>query len=106
MVLRVYVAKHSAGKGFDVVYDTVGGAGLDTAFKAVGRFGHVVSCLGWGTHALAPLSFKSATYSGVFTLIPLLTGEGREHHGDIMREATNLVEAGTVSPRVDPRRFT
>ncbi|MBY5590877.1 zinc-dependent alcohol dehydrogenase family protein [Rhizobium leguminosarum] len=101
-----YVAKHSAGKGFDVVYDTVGGAGLDTAFKAVGRFGHVVSCLGWGTHALAPLSFKSATYSGVFTLIPLLTGEGREHHGDIMREATKLVEAGKVSPRVDPRRFT
>ncbi|MET3855327.1 zinc-dependent alcohol dehydrogenase family protein [Rhizobium sp. OAE497] len=101
-----YVAKHSAGRGFDVVYDTVGGAGLDTAFKAVGRFGHVVSCLGWGTHALAPLSFKSATYSGVFTLIPLLTGEGREHHGDIMREATNLVEAGKVSPRVDPRKFT
>ncbi|NLS08189.1 zinc-dependent alcohol dehydrogenase family protein [Rhizobium sp. P32RR-XVIII] len=101
-----YVAKHSGGKGFDVVYDTVGGPGLDTAFKAVGRFGHVVSCLGWGTHALAPLSFKSATYSGVFTLIPLLTGEGREHHGEIMREATKLVEAGKVSPRLDPRRFT
>lgn len=65
-----------------------------------------MSCLGWGTHALAPLSFKSATYSGVFTLIPLLTGEGREHHGDIMREATKLVEAGKVSPRVDPRKFT
>jgi NADPH:quinone reductase-like Zn-dependent oxidoreductase len=101
-----YVARHSGGKGFDVVYDTVGGAGLDTAFKAVGRFGHVVSCLGWGTHALAPLSFKSATYSGVFTLIPLLTGEGREHHGDIMREATKLVEAGKVLPRLDPRTFT
>lgn len=101
-----YVTRHSGGKGFDVVYDTVGGAGLDTAFKAVTRFGHVVSCLGWGTHALAPLSFKSATYSGVFTLIPLLTGEGREHHGDIMREATKLVEAGKVSPRLDPRTFT
>ncbi|CAN7766277.1 quinone oxidoreductase [Ensifer sp. Root142] len=104
--VETYVAKHSGGKGFDVVYDTVGGAGLDVAFKAVARFGHVVSCLGWGTHALAPLSFKSATYSGVFTLIPLLTGDGREHHGDIMREATKLVEAGKVSPRLDPRTFT
>lgn len=104
--VEAYVAKYSGGKGFDVVYDTVGGGGLDTAFKAVARFGHVVSCLGWGTHALAPLSFKSATYSGVFTLIPLLTGEGREHHGDIMREATKLVEAGKVSPRLDPRKFT
>lgn len=101
-----YVAKHSGGNGFDVVYDTIGGPGLDAAFKAVGRFGRVVSCLGWGTHALAPLSFKSATYSGVFTLIPLLTGEGREHHGYIMNEATKLVEAGKVFPRVDPRTFT
>lgn len=55
---------------------------------------------------MAPLSFKSATYSGIFTLIPLLTGEGREHHGDIMREASKLVEAGKVSPRLDPRTFT
>ncbi len=100
-----YVAKYTQGRGFDVVYDTIGGAGLDTAFKAVARFGHVVSCLGWGTHALAPLSFKAATYSGVFTLIPLLTGEGREHHGDIMREATRLAENGQLMPRLDGRSF-
>jgi NADPH:quinone reductase-like Zn-dependent oxidoreductase len=55
---------------------------------------------------LAPLSFKAATYSGVFTLLPLLTGEGRDHHGDIMREATKLVEAGQIVPRLDGRRFT
>ncbi len=101
-----YVAKYTQGQGFDVVYDTIGGAGLDTAFKAVARFGHVVSCLGWGTHALAPLSFKAATYSGVFTLLPLLTGEGREHHGDIMREATRLAENGQLMPRLDGRSFT
>ncbi|WP_421611848.1 zinc-dependent alcohol dehydrogenase family protein [Agrobacterium tumefaciens] len=100
-----YVAKYTQGRGFDVVYDTIGGAGLDTVFKAVARFGHVVSCLGWGTHALAPLSFKAATYSGVFTLIPLLTGEGREHHGDIMREATRLAENGQLMPRLDGRSF-
>jgi NADPH2:quinone reductase len=64
-----------------------------------------VSCLGWGTHSLAPLSFKAATYSGVFTLLPLLTGEGRAHHGAILREATKLIESGEVLPRVDPRRF-
>jgi len=57
------------------------GVTLDASFQAVRRFGHVVSCLGWGTHALGPLSFRAATYSGVFTLLPLLTGarwaEGR-----------------------------
>jgi len=100
-----YVGNHTGGKGFDIVYDTVGGPGLDTAFQAVGRFGHVVSALGWGTHALAPLSFKAATYSGVFTLLPLLTGEGRSHHGEILREVGKLVEAGRLMPRLDARRF-
>jgi NADPH2:quinone reductase len=71
----------------------------------VRRFGHVVSCLGWGSHGLAPLSFRAATYSGVFTLLPLLTGEGRAHHGDIMREATRLVAANQIVPRLDGEHF-
>lgn len=100
-----YVAEHTGGKGFDLVYDSVGGATLDASFSAIARFGHVVSALGWGTHALAPLSFRGGTYSGVFTLLPLLTGEGRAHHGEIMREATRLVEAGKLRPRLDRRRF-
>jgi len=100
-----YVARHTNGHGFDVIYDTVGGATLDASFNAVRRFGHVVSALGWGTHALAPLSFRAASYSGVFTLLPLLTGEGRAHHGEILREAAKLVEAGKLRPRLDPRRF-
>jgi NADPH:quinone reductase len=100
-----YVARYTGGRGFDIVYDTVGGATLDASFNAVCRFGHVVSALGWGSHALAPLSFRAASYSGVFTLLPMLTGEGRAHHGDILREATRLIEAGKLAPRVDPRRF-
>jgi NADPH:quinone reductase len=89
-----------------IVYDTVVGATLDASFQAIRRFGHVVSCLGWGTHALAPLSFRAATYSGVFTLLPMLTGEGREHHGEILREATRLVETGKIMPQLDHRHFT
>jgi NADPH:quinone reductase len=100
-----YVTDHTAGRGFDLVYDTVGGAILDASFQAVRRFGHVVSCLGWGTHSLAPLSFRAATYSGVFTLLPMLTGEGRPHHGEILREATRLTQAGQIRTRLDPRHF-
>ncbi|MEH2471962.1 NADPH2:quinone reductase [Nitrobacteraceae bacterium AZCC 2161] len=101
-----YVASATGGRGFDLVYDTVGGAVLDASFNAVARFGHVVSALGWGTHALAPLSFRAASYSGVFTLLPMLTGEGRAHHGEILREATKLAEAGKIVPKLDGRRFT
>jgi NADPH2:quinone reductase len=98
-----FVARLTDGSGFDCVYDTVGA--LDNAFVAVRRFGHVASALGWGTHALAPLSFRAASYSGVFTLLPLLTGEGRAHHGAILAEAARLADAGAVLPLLDPHRF-
>jgi NADPH:quinone reductase len=106
MTAEDYVAKYTDGRGFEVIFDTVGGVTLDASFNAMRRFGHVVSTLGWGTHALAPLSFRAATYSGVFTLLPLLTGEGRAHHGDILRKASSFIEAGRVRPRLNPRRYT
>jgi NADPH:quinone reductase-like Zn-dependent oxidoreductase len=96
----------TGSQGFDLVYDTVGGSELDRAFVAVRRFGHVVSSLGWSTHTLAPLSLRAATYSGIFTLLPLLTGEGCAHHGEILSEATRMAEAGQLSPSLDERRFT
>ena len=102
-----YVGQHTGGQGFDIVFDAVGGAVLDASFTAVRRNGgHVISILGWGTHSLAPLSFRAATYSGVFTLLPLLSGEGRQRHGDILREAAALVDAGLITPRLDAHRFT
>lgn len=100
-----YVEGSTGGEGFDLVVDTVGGPTLDASFAAVKHFGHVVSALGWGTHALAPLSFREATYSGVFTLYPLLTGRHRAHHGAMLREATRLAEAGKLVPNLDARRF-
>jgi NADPH:quinone reductase-like Zn-dependent oxidoreductase len=99
------VREFTGGRGFDIIYDTVGGAVLDASFASVARFGHVVSALGWGSHALAPLSFRAGTYSGVFTLLPLLTGEGRARHGAILAEAAAMIEAGKIVPRVDPRAF-
>lgn len=101
-----YVDSFTNGEGFDIVYDTVGGQTLDASFTAARYYrGHVLSALGFGTHHLAPLSFRSATYSGVFTLTPLLTGKGRPHHGEILREATKLAEDGRLKPLVDPREF-
>jgi NADPH2:quinone reductase len=98
-----YLNKHTNGDGFDIVFDTVGGATLEASFKAAKIYhGHVVSILGWGTHSIAPLSFRAATYSGVFTLLPLITGKYRAHHGEIMSEATAIIEAGKLKPIIDP----
>jgi NADPH:quinone reductase len=101
-----YVATATGGAGFDVIFDTVGGQTLDTSFAAVRTYtGHVVSILGWGRHSLAPLSFRGATYSGVFTLLPLLTGEGHAHHGEILTATAALVDAGLMTPVLDPTPY-
>lgn len=39
-------------------------------------------------------------YSGVFTLLSLLSGEGRDHHGAILAEAARLAEAGTARGKI------
>jgi NADPH:quinone reductase-like Zn-dependent oxidoreductase len=36
----------------------------------------------------------------------MLTGRGRAHHGDILREASKLAEAGKLKPLLQPERFT
>ena len=101
-----YVAEHTGGEGFDIVYDTLGDVILDASFLAVKRYtGRVVSCLGWGTHALAPLSFRAATYSGVFTLLPLLSGSCRANHGHILGEAAKLAEGNQLNPLLTEQDF-
>jgi len=52
--------EQAEGEEFDIVYDTIGGEVLDASFRLVREYsGHVVSALGWGTHSLAPLSFRA-----------------------------------------------
>lgn len=101
-----YVAAHADGVGFDIVYDTVGGATLDASLVAAKPYGHVLSCCAFGPLNLAPGSLRCVTVSGVFVLLPLLSGNGRAHHGDILREAARLVQTGQLKPLLDPRRFS
>jgi NADPH:quinone reductase-like Zn-dependent oxidoreductase len=39
------------------------------------------------------------------TAIVATETDPRAHHGEMLREATRLVEAGKLQPRLDPRRF-
>lgn len=93
-------------QGFDIVYDTVGGSVLDASLSMTKYYGHITSCAAFGEHHLATSSLRCATLSGVFILLPMLTGNRRSHHADVLNEATKLVEAGKLRPIVDPRRFS
>ncbi|MNH37787.1 hypothetical protein D3C79_987380 [compost metagenome] len=35
----------------------------------------------------------------------MLSGEGRAHHGQLLRHATRLAEEGKLKPLMDPHRF-
>lgn len=101
-----YVNQYTDGKGFDIIYDTVGGQSLDDSFKAIRHYGQIASCYAFGTHALATSSLRSASLHGIFVLRPMIGNEGRKHHGDILKETTKLIEEGKLKPLIDPRKFT
>lgn len=101
-----YVNKYTDGKGFDIIYDTLGGQSLDDSFKAIRHYGQISSCYAFGTHTLATSSLRSVSIHGVFVLRPMIGNEGRKHHGDILKETTKLIEEGKLKPIIDPRKFT
>jgi NADPH2:quinone reductase len=41
----------------------------------------------------------------VFILPPLLSGEGRRHHREILEQTRCLIESGQLAPVLDERRF-
>ncbi|MCV9926031.1 zinc-dependent alcohol dehydrogenase family protein [Flavobacterium sp. LS1R49] len=101
-----YVNQYTDGKGFDIIYDTVGGQSLDDSLKAIRHYGQISSCAAFGTHTLATSSLRSASIHGVFVLYPAISGEGRKHHSDILTEATKLFEEEKLKPLIDSRKFT
>ncbi|WP_188694512.1 MULTISPECIES: zinc-dependent alcohol dehydrogenase family protein [Silvimonas] len=104
--LEQYLQEYTQGQGFDIIYDTVGGPTLEASLGATRHYGRVVSCAAFGPHNLASSSLRSTDVSGVFVLHPMLSGERRAHHGEILRRVTALVEAGQVRAVLDSRRFT
>jgi len=100
-----YVRDETDGKGYDAVFDTVGGKCLDDSFQAARIGGSVVSIAARSTHDLTPVHVKSLSLHVVFMLLPILRDEGRERHGEILGELTNLVEGGKIRPLVHEEVF-
>jgi NADPH2:quinone reductase len=76
-----YVQRLTAGRGFDVVIDTVGGENLDRSFQATAIGGRIAATAARSTHDLSPLHAKALSLHVVFMLIPLLENVGREITG-------------------------
>ncbi len=99
------IDNYTDGKGFDVIFDTVGGEALDSAFKMVRPSGDIVTVVGAASHNLAPLYLKGANLHMVLVLTPIMFGMNKEKQGEILERIAQLAEAGKLKPRLDPQRF-
>ncbi|MEY2196601.1 zinc-dependent alcohol dehydrogenase family protein [Neobacillus sp. BF23-41] len=100
-----YVKEYTDGKGFDIVFDTVGGENLDLSFQAAATFGTVLAIAARSTHDLSLLHAKALTLHITFMLLKVINKETRQEYGKILREVTKLVEEGKLKPLVDERVF-
>ena len=100
-----YVGAYTNDKGFDVVFDTVGGTVLDQSFAAARTGGQVVSTATRSSHDLSLMHAKSLSLHVIFMLLPLFTGEGRELHGEILAKVSRMVDEDSLAVRLDERRF-
>ncbi len=105
MEVDEYVAAHTGGAGFDIVYDTVGGENIPKSWQAAKPRGTVISCQSNSTQDLTPVHLKGLHHIGVLMLLPLMLGTGGARHGHIMGEITALVEAGQLRPLMDGDPF-
>ncbi|MEO1490653.1 MAG: zinc-dependent alcohol dehydrogenase family protein [Pseudomonadota bacterium] len=96
-----YVAEHTGGAGFDVVYDSVGGANMTASFEAAALNGHVVTTVSLLELDLTLAHFKGLSLHVVFMLIPMLHDHKREDHGAILTKLAEIADAGALRPILD-----
>ncbi|MBO9436327.1 zinc-dependent alcohol dehydrogenase family protein [Ruegeria sp. R13_0] len=100
-----YVAEHTSGVGFDVVFDSVGGQNMTNSFAAAKLNGQVASTVAMVEIDLTPAHFKGLSLHVVFMLIPMMHNVGRKTHGDILRTLAVLADEGALKPIVDKHTF-
>lgn len=101
-----YVARHTGGTGFDIVFDTIGGEHMATSFEAAALNGHVSSTVSMVELDLTPAHFKGLSLHVVFMLIPMIHNHKREEHQAILKKLAEVVDAGALRPLLDEPRYT
>ncbi|MGI9284287.1 MAG: zinc-binding dehydrogenase [Pseudomonadales bacterium] len=100
-----YVAKHTNGAGFDVVFNSVGGTNMTNSLEAAALYGNVATTVSLLELDLTPAHFKGLSLHVVFMLIPMLHNHKREAHGAILAKLSEIVDAGALKPLLGEKRF-
>ncbi len=100
-----YVAKYTNGAGFDLIFDTVGGANMTNSFEAAALNANIASTVGLLEIDMSPAHFKGLSLHIIFMLLPMLSNQGRKKHGEILAKLAEIVDAGAVKPLLDEHVF-
>lgn len=101
-----YVNKYTNGKGFDLVFDSVGGVNLIKSFEAVALNSQIATTVSLCELDLTLAHFKGLSLHVVFMLIPMLYNHKRETHAAILNKITKIVESGHLKPVLDELQFS
>lgn len=101
-----YVAQHTKGAGFELIFDSVGGANMANSFEAAALNGQIASTVSMCELDLTTAHFKGLSLHVVFMLIPMLHNFQREAHAEILQELAKIAEAGALKPVLDENRYT
>lgn len=100
-----YVTAHTNGDGFDIVYDSVGGANMVNSFEAAALNGQVVTTVSMLEIDLTPAHFKGLSLHVVFMLIPMLHNFKREQHGKILTTLAKIADSGELKAVLDDQHY-
>ena len=101
-----YVTRCTAGAGFNVVFDSVGGANIAASLEAAALNGQVSTTVSMVETDLTTAHFKGLSLHVVFMLIPMLYDHGRAQHGEILAGLAGIADTGALKPVVDEHQFS
>ena len=101
-----YVEQYTLGAGFEVVFDSVGGANMANSFEAAALNGQIASTVSMVELDLSVAHFKGLSLHVVFMLIPMLHNHQRSRHGDILTRLAEFVDGGGLRPVLDHSDFS
>lgn len=101
-----YVERCTDGVGFDVVFDSVGGANMTHSFEAAALNGQVASTVAMVELDLSVAHFKGLSLHVVFMLIPMLHNVKRREHAAVLRKLAEIADSGGLRPVLDETRYS
>ncbi|TQV75211.1 zinc-dependent alcohol dehydrogenase family protein [Aliikangiella marina] len=95
-----YTEQYTEGKGFDLIFDSVGDQNLTHSIEAAKLNGHIATTSSMVEMDLTLAHLKGLSLHVIFMLIPMIHNTGREQHGRILTEIARIVEAGKLMPYI------